>query len=137
MYVDITSNSLYKCTATFRTHCTSLPFPSLITFLVAGNKTFFPNSGTKLWAGRFGFRAPTGIRNQPRGPLCLLFNAYLGSFLGVKRPGREADHTPPLVPMPHQSYRQQAVCSSLNRSFALIHRTFPTSHRVTCISSTP
>jgi hypothetical protein len=28
------------------------------------------------------------------GPLSLLSNGYKGSFSGVKRPGREADHSP-------------------------------------------
>ena len=29
------------------------------------------------------------------GPPCLLFNGYQGSFLHVKRPGREVNHLPP------------------------------------------
>jgi hypothetical protein len=97
-------------------------------------KHFFPNSGTRIWSGRFGVRIPTGLRCQPIGPLCLLFSAYLGSFLGVKRPGHEADHPPPLVTMPHQRYRQQAVYISLNRSVANIRCTASTSHRVKCNS---
>ena len=29
------------------------------------------------------------------GPLSLLFNGYRGSFLGIKQPGREVDHSLP------------------------------------------
>lgn len=115
----------------------SLPFPSLITFQVAENKTFLLNSGARLWTGKCGVRIPTGLKVQPRGRLCFLFSVYLKSFLGIKRPVREADLPSPLVTMTHQPYRQVAVCSSLNRSIASIHRTVPTSHRVTCISSAP
>ena len=34
-------------------------------------------------------------QHLPRGPPSLLYNGYWVSFLGVKRPGCGADHTPP------------------------------------------
>ena len=52
--------------------------------------------------GRSGVPIPVGaifssvtLPYRLRGPSSLLFNGYRGSFPGVKRPGREADHSPP------------------------------------------
>jgi len=33
--------------------------------------------------------------DRPWGPPIILFSSYMVSFKGVKRPGRDADHTPP------------------------------------------
>ena len=57
---------------------------------------------TRLQAGRSGVRIPTGAwefsSKRPDGlwdPPSLIFNVYWGSSPGVKRPGREADHSSP------------------------------------------
>ena len=55
-------------------------------------------------AGSSGDRVPVGTRffracpDQPWGPPSLLYSWYRFSFLEVKRPGRDADHPPHLVP---------------------------------------
>ena len=54
----------------------------------------------RLRAGRSGIRKPAGSRDLKRpdglwGPPRLLFDGTYGSFLAVKRPGRDADHSPP------------------------------------------
>jgi hypothetical protein len=60
--------------------------------------------GYGLDDGVVGVRVPVGSRifssphrpDRLRGPPSLLFNVYGGLFSrGVKRPGREADHSPP------------------------------------------
>jgi hypothetical protein len=53
-----------------------------------------------------GVRVPVGaeffyIPRRPDrfwGPTCLLSNGYCGSYPAVKQPGREANHSPPIVP---------------------------------------
>jgi hypothetical protein len=59
---------------------------------------------TRLRAGRSGVRIPAEVRdfsflqNLPYllwGLVSLVFNGYQGSFPGVKRPGREVNHSPP------------------------------------------
>ena len=70
---------------------------SLIKCDRAGWRTWYSDC---LRAGRSGDRIPWGeifriCPDGPWGPLSLLYNGSKGSFPGVKRPGRDADPSPP------------------------------------------
>jgi hypothetical protein len=68
-----------------------LPFSS-VTFTKAGNTlaTGWTIRGSNLGVGEI-FRSRP---DRPWGPPSLLYNGYLRSFPGVKRPGRGVDHPP-------------------------------------------
>jgi hypothetical protein len=56
------------------------------------------NVATRLGAGRSGVRIPVGTSKfSPKCPYLIwgLFSWYRRSFLGVVRPGREVNHSPP------------------------------------------
>ena len=53
---------------------------------------------------RWGARYSAPVHTGPGGPPSLLYNGYLYSFSGVKRPGRGLDHPPHLVPRLKKEY---------------------------------
>ena len=65
------------------------------------NLEAYGTKGDLIRAGRSGDRIPVVARfSRPRpyrpwGPFILLYNDYLVSFPGVKRPGRGSNHPPP------------------------------------------
>jgi hypothetical protein len=80
-----------------RSGCTAA-FILIVLIVVVFNNGF---SNDSLRAGRYGDRIPVGARfsapppdRRPWGPPSLLYNGYLVSFPGMKRPGRGVDHPP-------------------------------------------
>ena len=55
------------------------------------------DTATRLWAGRYGVRLSLILNDQTGhgGPPRLQFNGYWHYFPGIKRSGREGNHSPP------------------------------------------